>query len=130
MPKVIDYENKPSIIDLRENRKKIGTAEMLISEGDGASGARLQRITLIGKDMVHVHKLEQAWVCERGRGKIFVDGQVHEFYPGTRVIIPAGIPHAIQVAESFSEVVYLCVSCLPMTRRNIKNRETASGNDW
>lgn len=42
-----------------------------------------------------VHKLDQFFRCEAGKGKAILDGVTHEISAGFSVIVPAGVKHNI-----------------------------------
>jgi mannose-6-phosphate isomerase-like protein (cupin superfamily) len=107
--KVITKE--PYIKRFKDGGNVFGMVEEIVSHAIGAKNASLARVTLYGPDIIHTHsKIEEAYVCETGRGKILLGNDISNFEPGDRVVIHPGTLHAVKPAESFPKVVFLCLS--------------------
>jgi len=99
------------VVEFKDGGVVFGKAEEIVSRDIGAVKAGLARITLFGPDILHAHnEMEETYVCESGRGKIFLNGQVSDFEPDDRVVIHPGDLHAVRPANSFPKVVFLCIS--------------------
>lgn len=122
-------KEKPKIVEFKDGEEVFGTAEEITSQPLGAKGANLARITLTGPDVIHTHDdAEETYVYESGMGKILLDDQISEFGPGTRVIIPPGTPHAVKPANSFPQVVFLCISGPPFDPEDV--HPDPRGRNW
>ena len=120
---------KPNIVELKDGDEVFGTVEEITSRAVGAEGANLARITLMGPDFVHTHDgAEETYVYELGMGKILLGDQISEFGPGARVIIPPGTPHAAKPANSFPQVVFLCLSGPPFDPEDV--HPDPRGRNW
>ena len=114
MEKANIIKEKPKVVEFKDGGTVFGRAEEITSREVGAEGANLARITLFGPDVIHTHeKAEETYIYESGMGKILLGDQIFEFGPGTRVIIPPGMPHAAKPADSFPQLIFLCVSSPP-----------------
>jgi len=121
--------NKPKVVELKDGDVVFGQAEEITSRALGAGQTNIARITLFGPDVVHVHKrAEETYVYESGMGKILLGDQISEFGPGTRVIIPPGTTHAVKPANSFPQVIFLCISGPPFDPEDVY--PDSRGRNW
>lgn len=122
-------KDKPKVVKFKDGDIIFGQAEEITSRALGAKGANLARVTLFGPDAVHIHKkTEETYIYESGMGKILLGDQISEFGPGTRAIIPPGTPHAVKPANSFPQVIFLCVSGPPFDPKDVY--PDPRGWDW
>ncbi len=65
----------------------------------------------------HYHKLsEEFYFILEGRGRIEVDGEVHDVAPGDAVLIPAGAWHTIAAVET--KLRFLCCCAPPYSHED------------
>ncbi len=122
-------KEEPKVVELKDGDKIFGKVEEITSRDVGASQANLARVTMMGPDFIHSHsKAEETYAYESGMGKIFLDGEVSDFGPGTRVVIPPGTLHAVKPAQSFPQVVFLCVSSPPFNPDDVEI--DSRGRNW
>ena len=107
---VIGRGQKPNVVKLKHWRDTFGEIEELISRDLGAGRVGVAKVTLTSQDILHWHKeTEETYICLKGEGEIFLDGDVVRFIPGVSVIIRPGTVHAASPSGRDS-LVFFCVS--------------------
>jgi len=110
---VIGREPKPKVVKLKHWRDTFGEVEELISESLGAGRVGVAKVTLTSQDILHWHKeTEETYICLKGEGEIFLDGEIVRFIPGVSVIIRPGTVHAARPRSRWGkdELVFFCIS--------------------
>jgi mannose-6-phosphate isomerase-like protein (cupin superfamily) len=103
--------DKPNTVEFKEGDKVFGKVEEITSRALGAKRTNVAKVTLQGPDVLHSHKeAEETYICLEGEGELYLDGQIFDFVPGTRVIIEPGIQHAARPKNVIEKLVILCVS--------------------
>lgn len=101
----------PNIVELSDERRVFGKVEEITSRSLAAGRANISKVTLWGADFVHYHKKgEETYICLKGKGEIFLNGQIFDFIPGTRVIIRPITLHAARPKNGFDKLIFLCLS--------------------
>jgi quercetin dioxygenase-like cupin family protein len=119
----------PELKELKDGRKVFGRIEEITSIELGAIKANVVRVTLFGPDFIHWHiKAEETYICESGKGELFLDGRIVEMSPGTRIIISPGTLHAARPWNDFPQMVFLCVSSPPFNSEDVFN--DPRGRNW
>jgi len=89
--------DKPVIRRLRETDPvpcPCGQAFRIVTAADGGP-ASFHVVQIRGEATKHRHaKLTEMYYCLEGMGQIELDDEVHDFNPGTVVVIPPGVAHA------------------------------------
>ena len=122
-------KDKPEIVEFKDGEEVFGKVEEITSRDVGARKANFVKVTLLGPDVIHTHDdAEETYVYESGMGRIILDDEISDFGPGTRVIIPPGMSHAVKPWESFPQVVFLCVSSPPFNPDDV--HPDPRGRNW
>lgn len=111
MKKFTVVKEKPNIVKFSDDKEVFGEVEEITSRAVGAERANVARVTLWGADVLHAHKeAEETYICQEGKGELFLDGKITDFVPGVRAIIAPGTLHAARPKEEFGKLVLLCVA--------------------
>ncbi|MBN1346816.1 MAG: cupin domain-containing protein [Phycisphaerae bacterium] len=91
--------NRPIIRRLSETEPvacPCGEAYRIVTGDDGAPASfHITRIS--GRATKHRHaRLTETYYCMEGFGQIELDDETHDFTPGTVVVIPPGVAHAVR----------------------------------
>jgi len=122
---------KTKIVELIDEKRKeeFGEVEEITSRDVGATQANLAKVTLYGPDYLHSHKkAEETYICVDGIGEIYLNGQILDFTPGTRVIIRPGTLHAARPKEILRKLVFWCISSPPFNPKD--DYYDPKGRDW
>ena len=120
---------RPKIVEFEDEKEVFGEVEEITSRELGAEKANIVKVTLWGPDFLHKHKIaEETYVCLKGDGEIFLDGETFDFSEGERVIIPPGTLHATRPKRFFGKLVFLCISSPPFDPKDVYN--DPRGRDW
>ncbi|MCK4524824.1 MAG: cupin domain-containing protein [Candidatus Andersenbacteria bacterium] len=118
---------KPEVVELDDGIEMFGEIEEITSKNLGAKHANFAKVTLWGPDFLHHHeKAEETYVCLEGEGEIILDNTIHEFLPGTRVIISPGTLHAVRPKDL--KMIFHCISSPAFDPDDVYNDER--GRNW
>ncbi len=82
-----------------------GQAFRIMTKADGGP-ASFHIVRIEGRATKHRHrKLTEMYYCMEGHGQIELDDELHDFSPGTVVLIPPGVAHAARGSVTIVNVV-------------------------
>jgi mannose-6-phosphate isomerase-like protein (cupin superfamily) len=82
-----------------------GQAFRILTRADGGP-ASFHVVRIRGRATRHRHRsLTEIYYCLEGHGQIELDDEVHDFAPGTVVLIPPGVTHAARGDVTIVNVV-------------------------
>jgi len=108
---VIQRQERPKIIKVKDGNKVFGEIYEITSRAIGAERVNVAKVILWGPDFLHFHKrAEETYICTEGAGEIFLDEEIFDFVLGTRVIIKPKVIHAARPKKDLTRLVFTCVS--------------------
>ena len=124
MANFIIVSDKPHV-----NKILFGTVEEITSRSIGAERTNVAKVILWGPDVLHRHKeAEETYICLEGEGDIYLDGEIFDFVPGTRVIIGPGTLHAARPKGTCERLILLCISSPAFDPKDVY--ENYRGRTW